>query len=148
MAHERPDVRVTAIDVSQQACAVAAGNAMALGLTLRVLRSDGFASVAEVYHLITANPPYLTDAELAAAQPELHHEPAGALAAGPAGDEAIRRILAEAPAHLRTGGWLLCEVGAGQAANVAELFTRAGFADVECRNDLARIPRVVGGRRI
>ena len=65
--------------------------------------------------MIAANPPYLSEADLAAAPPELAFEPAEALVAGPTGLEAIARIAAEAPEHLEPGGWVLIEVGQGQA---------------------------------
>src|SRR5205085_7963081 len=92
------------------------------------------------------NPPYLSDADLAAAPPELAHEPREALVAGPGGTEALARIADEAPGHLVPGGWLLAEVGAGQADPVRALWRRAGLLEVAARPDLAGIPRVVGGR--
>lgn len=147
LADERPDLGVVAVDVSPRAVAVAASNATANGLTVTVLESDGFAAVAgRRFGLIAANPPYLSDAELEAAEPELAFEPRGALTSGPVGDEAIVRLAAEAPGHLAPGGWLLCEVGAGQAARAVGLFTAAGLVDVSTRADLAGIERVVGGR--
>ncbi len=147
LADERPDLGVVAVDVSPRAVAVAASNATANGLTVTVLESDGFAAVAgRRFGLVAANPPYLSDAELAAAEPELAFEPRGALTSGPVGDEAIARLAAEAPDHLAPGGWLLCEIGAGQAARAVELFRAAGLVDVGTRRDLAGIERVVGGR--
>jgi len=146
LADERPDLAVTAVDVSPAAVAVAASNATANGLTVETLQGDGFAAVAgRRFGLIVANPPYLSDAELEAAEPELGFEPRGALAAGPAGDECIARLAAEAPLHLEPGGWLLCEIGMGQAGRATELLAAAGFAPVEVRRDLAGLDRVVGG---
>ncbi|MCC6833133.1 MAG: peptide chain release factor N(5)-glutamine methyltransferase [Thermoleophilia bacterium] len=146
LADERPDLAVTAVDVSPAAVAVAASNATANGLTVETLRGDGFAAVAgRRFGLIVANPPYRSDAELEAAEPELGFEPRGALAAGPAGDECIARLAAEAPAHLEAGGWLLCEIGMAQAGRATALLAAAGFAPVEVRRDLAGLDRVVGG---
>ena len=147
LADERPDLGVVALDVSPRAVAVAASNATANGLTVTVLESDGFAAVTgRRFGLVAANPPYLSDAELEAAEPELAFEPRGALTSGPAGDEAIARLAAEAPVHLAPGGWLLCEIGAGQSARAQELFRASGLVDVSTRRDLAGIERVVGGR--
>lgn len=146
LADERPDLAVTAVDVSPGALRVAASNATANGLTVEILESDGFAALTgRRFALIAANPPYLSDAELEAADPELAFEPRGALTAGPAGDECIARLAAEAPAHLEPAGWLLCEIGMGQGARATELLEAAGFTAVEVRRDLAGLDRVVGG---
>jgi release factor glutamine methyltransferase len=78
--------------------------------------------------------------------PALRHEPLAALASGPDGLDAIRAIVARAPARLATGGWLLLEHGYDQARAVRALLTQAGFAYVASRRDLAGIERVTGGR--
>ena len=145
LADERPDLVVTGVDRSEDALTVARGNDNVNGVSW--LLSDGFSALGgEQFDVIAANPPYLSDSELAAAPPELHHEPAGALSSGPTGLEATTAIIADAPAHLSPAGWLLIEVGATQGAGVAEMFRVAGFLDVDVRMDYARIPRVVGGR--
>lgn len=147
LAAERPDLAVTAVDVSRAALAVARSNATANGLAVEILESDGFAALAgRRFDMVAANPPYLSDAELEAAEPELGFEPRGALTAGPDGDECIARLAAEAPGHLEPGGWLLCEIGMGQGARAAGLLEAAGFTGVEVRRDLAGLDRVAGGR--
>ena len=149
LADERPDLRITAIDRSPAALALAAANAAATGAggSVAWVPSDGFAALAgRRFDLVAANPPYLSDADLAAAPPELAHEPREALVAGPGGLEALARIAREAPAHLTAGGWLIAEVGAGQADPVQGLWRAAGLVEVSARTDLAGIPRVVGGR--
>jgi release factor glutamine methyltransferase len=80
-------------------------------------------------------------------RPDLRFEPRAALAAGPAGLDDIRRIVAAAPGHLAPGGWLWLEHGFDQAAAVAGLLAEAGFLDIGQRPDLAGILRVSGGRR-
>ncbi len=57
----------------------------------------------------------------------------------------LARVVREAPAHLAAEGILAVEVGAGEAAAVAELFARSGFVDIERKRDYARIERVVSG---
>lgn len=142
---ERPDLVVTGVDRSAAALQVARANDPEG--TVRWVQSDGFAAMPEArFDVIVANPPYLSDDELSAAPPELGFEPHGALVAGPSGDEAYARLVAEAPTHLRPGGWLLVEIGRDHDQRVAALFDAAGFDDVAVRPDLAGIPRVVAGR--
>ncbi len=80
------------------------------------------------------------------AEGDLRHEPQQALTSGGDGLNAIRAIVAAAPAHLAPGGWLLLEHGHDQANAVGELFRDAGFADVGAARDLAGILRVGYGR--
>jgi release factor glutamine methyltransferase len=147
LADEGPEgVAVTALERSPAALAVARANAALVAAEVEWLESDGFAAVAgRRFDLVVANPPYLSQAELDAAPPELTYEPRDALVAGPLGTEALARLAAEAPAHLEPGAWLLSEIGAGQGEAAAAIWREAGFADVEVRPDLAGLPRVVGG---
>jgi release factor glutamine methyltransferase len=148
LADEGRGLRVTALERSEAALAVARANGRRLGLEVEWLASDGFAAVAgRRFAAIAANPPYLSPGELEAAAPELRFEPAEALVAGPTGLEAIARLAAEAPAHLEPGGALLVEVGEGQAGRVAAALAEAGLEGVERRDDLAGVARAVGGRR-
>ena len=147
LADEGPGVAVTALERSPDALAVARGNAAAVAAEVEWLASDGFAAVAgRRFDLVVANPPYLSQAELDDAPPELAYEPRDALVAGPLGTEALARLAAEAPAHLVPGGRLLSEIGAGQGEVAAAIWRDAGFEAVEVRPDLAGLPRAVGGR--
>ncbi len=147
LATEGEGLRVTAVDRSEEALAAARANADAAGAAVELIRSDGFAALAgRVFDAVVANPPYLSDAELAAAPPELAFEPAEALAAGPTGLESIAGILRDAPAHLVPGGWLLMEVGDGQAPAVVAMLRDAGAREAASRDDLAGVARAVGGR--
>lgn len=148
IAQERPDLRVTAVDISEAAIEVARGNAAAAALEVEFIVSDGFSSlVGRTFDVIVANPPYLSEADLEAAPAELGFEPRGALVSGPTGFEALESLAVEAPARLTSEGWMLTELGMGQAAKAAEMWRAAGFVDVEARADLAGIHRMVGGRR-
>lgn len=142
-ALSRP-ARVTAVDASPGALAVAADNARHLQLDIRLIESDWFAQVGEHFHLIASNPPYVAsaDAHLTA----LTHEPLEALTAGADGLDDIRHIINRATDHLFPGGWLLLEHGYDQALQVRELMDRRGFAQVQSRLDLAGIARCSGGR--
>lgn len=149
IARERPTSLVVATDVSDDALAVARANALRLGAYNVAFRcGDLFDAVDPAcrFHLVTANPPYVPAGEIASLQPEIReYEPRLALAAGDDGLDLVRRIVAEAPAHLADRGVVALEVGYGEAAATAALLESAGFADVTVRRDYARIERVVSG---
>ncbi|MFH1870433.1 MAG: 50S ribosomal protein L3 N(5)-glutamine methyltransferase [Pseudomonadota bacterium] len=117
MAHSFPNAAVDAIDISADALVVACRNIADYHLEDRVkaIESDLFAAVeGKRYDLILSNPPYVTTEAMDALPPEYRHEPALALAAGPDGLDIVRRILAEARAHLNPRGVLAVEVGHNQ----------------------------------
>lgn len=146
IARAHPLARVTAIDISEAALAVARGNGERLGLAVEWLGGDWFAPVAERrFDLVLSNPPYIDadDPHMAA----LHHEPEQALTPGLDGLAAIAAIAGEAAAHLHPGGWLLLEHGHRQGAGVQALLQRHGFEQIACRKDLAGRPRCTGGRK-
>jgi len=112
-----PRARVDAVDLSAAALAVARRNVAShrLGDRITLHRGDLFQPVArQRYDLILSNPPYVDAGGMATLPPEYRHEPRMALAAGQDGLDLVRRILAEAPRHLRRGGGLLCEIGRGR----------------------------------
>lgn len=147
LASEGDGLRVTALDRSPDALEAARANGARLGLEVEWIASDGFAAVAgRRFDVIAANPPYLSEADLAAAPPELAFEPVEALVSGPTGLEAIERIAAEAPGHLAPGGWVLVEVGVGQADRVDDLLRASGLGATDRRRDLAGNERTIGGR--
>jgi ribosomal protein L3 glutamine methyltransferase len=117
-AHYFPEAQVDAVDLSADALEVAALNVAEHGLADRVelLHGDLFAPLkGRRYDLILSNPPYVTDAAMAALPDEFLREPAMALGAGADGMDIVRRIVADARAHLNPGGLLLVEVGRNQA---------------------------------
>lgn len=147
LAQERPDLEVTGLDVSADALAIARANADRLGLAVELHESDGFAALGgRRFDVIAANPPYLSEAELAGAPAELAWEPRGALVAGPRGDEAIARLAAQVAGHLTPGGTVVCEIGATQAEAATGHFRAAGLVQVQTRTDLAGLPRAVAAR--
>ncbi|NJC87253.1 MAG: peptide chain release factor N(5)-glutamine methyltransferase [Desulfuromonas sp.] len=151
LAHERPECRVTAIDLSSTALAVAMENARLNGVGERIdfLQADLAALPAGPFALIVANPPYIPTGDLATLMPEVREfEPQLALNGGGDGLDAYRALARQAGAILAPGGWLLVEIGIGQAASVRELLAAAGLAELFISRDLAGIERVVGGRRV
>ncbi len=146
VATERPDLTVTAIDRSPAALAVARANDT--GKDVEWIESDGFSSLSgRTFDLIAANPPYIPEAQMDTLAPELGHEPREALTGGPTGLECYRSITTDAPRHIRPEGWLLCEIGASQAAAVTALMEGAGLTGVQTRRDLAGLDRAIGGHR-
>jgi release factor glutamine methyltransferase len=151
IAHERPDAQVEGIDISPAALALATENAQTLGLAARVTLRQGdlFAlNASRQYDVIVSNPPYIAAGEQATLMPEVRDfEPALALFAGDDGLDCYRALIPAAKGALRNSGYLLVEVGAGQAAAVAELLAVAGYAEIFTNRDLAGIDRVVAGRK-
>jgi release factor glutamine methyltransferase len=152
LAKEFPEAKVTAVDASEDALALAKENAVALGLSGRVtfLKSDWFSAVpesneaAERFELIVSNPPYLTEAEVAEAEAEVRaFEPVSALIAADAGAADLRTIIAGAPAFLSEGGVLALETGIAQHADLLAACAAAGFARSESRQDLTGRDRFV-----
>lgn len=150
LAYERPEWQVTAFDISVAALAVAAENSRGNGVAERITFIEGdLAALPDgPFDLIVANPPYIPAADLAGLMPDVRDfEPRLALDGGVDGLDAYRALAGQAARVLANGGWLLVEVGIGQAAAVQELFGQAGLAEVFASRDLAGIERVVGGRR-
>ena len=144
LQNQRADAQVLAVDASADALAVAQANAQRLGLPVQFQQANWLAGGQGPFDAIVSNPPYIASADphLAA----LTHEPLQALASGTDGLDDIRTIVAQAPAHLRLGGWLLLEHGYDQADAVQALLAAQGFAQVQSRNDLAGIARCTGGQ--
>jgi release factor glutamine methyltransferase len=143
---EHEGARVTAVDVSARALALARENAARTGLAdrLELREGDLLGGVVGPFHLVVANPPYVDEDDLAALEPEVRdHDPRQALVA-PGFTE---RIAAAARDVLRPRGWLVLECGDGQADRVRGLLGELGYEDVVATADLAGIERVVEGRR-
>ncbi len=152
VAAERPDVRVLAVDLSPEACAIAGRNVALLGLDARVTVLAGdlfepFARGAGPADVLVANPPYIPSGELPTLPAEVRDwEPRLAIDGGEDGMALSRRIVAGAPQMLREGGWLVMEIGDGQAPVLARAFRSAGFREIATRRDLAGVERFIGGR--
>ncbi|MFQ5457969.1 MAG: peptide chain release factor N(5)-glutamine methyltransferase, partial [Myxococcota bacterium] len=150
IAHAHRPAKVLAMDRSVRALRIAAKNVARHDLRDRVtLRRADLLARAAPADLILSNPPYVTEKEWQALPPDIRdREPRRALLGGPDGLAVHRRIAAAAAGHLRRGGWIALEVGAGQAKTVAALYEKqAGFTDIRTVADLAGIPRVVAARK-
>jgi release factor glutamine methyltransferase len=149
IAHERPRCQVIAFDLSVAALEVAEHNRKQLGLNnIEFRHSNWFSAMAEneQFHIIAANPPYIAEQDEHLEQGDVRFDPRFALTSGADGLDAIRLIIATAPAHLAVGGWLLLEHGYDQGDAVAALFRQSDFTEVNSHKDLAGQPRLTMGR--
>ncbi len=140
-----PEAAVDAVDRSAEALALARENAAALGLAKRVAFHEGdwFVPLAgRRYDCIVANPPYLSEADWDAAEPEVaNFDPKEALVAPENGTADLVRILREAPAHLKPGGLLALETNVAQHAALAEHTSAPAYASAESEKDYAKRER-------
>ena len=151
VAAERPCWEILATDAAADALAVARRNAARLGLAAVAFRLGDWTKACrrgERFSVIVSNPPYVAEGDPHLVEGDLPWEPRAALVAGPDGLDAIRRLVATAPAHLAPGGWLLLEHGADQGAAVRAILAGAGLDAVHTVRDLAGLERVSGGRSL
>ena len=146
VADEHPDARVTAIDISADALALARENVVRTGLDVELLEHDLRAGLpAGPWDLVVSNPPYVDPEELDTLMSDVRDfEPHLALV-GRGATEAVARA---ASAELAPGAWLVLEVGDGQASATAALVDELGYVDVVTTADLTGRDRVVEGRRV
>ena len=148
LAGALPEAEVHAVDISDEALALARENAARLALSARVefLRGDLMASITHDYDLIVANLPYVPATERATLSREVLHDPEVAVFGGEAGDEIIRQLIAQAPAHLKPGGLLALEIGIGQADALSAIFAEGNYHDISQRHDSAGVTRFLLAR--
>ncbi|HZZ72036.1 MAG TPA: peptide chain release factor N(5)-glutamine methyltransferase [Pirellulales bacterium] len=153
LAKNAPGARLTAIDVSPAALAVAQQNARKHQVLDRIewIESDLFAALAgdRKFDLIASNPPYIASAEMGGLAASVrNHEPRLALEAGPRGSEVIERLIEQAAERLRPSGWLLCEISPQLDAPLRERLLRDQRWELQpTLKDLAGLSRVVQLRR-
>lgn len=152
LAHYRPDVTVTAVDLFPETAEVAEENARRLGVSDRFTVQVGdvtkeIFSPGESFSAIVSNPPYITLEEMKELAPELSYEPRAALTDEGDGLSVIRGVLNTASRHLKTDGLLLMEFGAEQGAVVSHLAREYSFDEVHILKDAAGHDRVLCARR-
>lgn len=151
LAHCLPHGRVTAVEQSADALRYLQENAALNRTPLHIVKGDvldpALAESIRGVDVIVSNPPYLTEADLAALQKEVQFEPRAALDGGQDGLLFYRELPALWQESLNPGGRLLFEIGMGQEAAVSSFLTHAGYENIESFPDLAGISRVVSGMR-
>lgn len=145
--------QVIGLDISTDALQVALENATKLNLNNKAIfrKSDIFSNVKEdeKFDLIISNPPYIPPSEKINIQEEVTFDPELALyTSDEKGLEFYEKITAGAPKNLNKGGYLIFELGIGQASDVQELMESEGFSNIEIQKDLAGIERVIWGRLV
>lgn len=147
IASERPEARVIATDVSQEALDVARRNAAQLRLpNVEFRRGNWFDPVqSERFDLIVSNPPYVAENDPDLASEVRRHEPALALFSGVTGLDAIVVLTRGATTQLQRNGWLAVEHGWKQGRAVRDLLVRQGYTHVRSHPDLAGHERVTEG---
>ena len=145
LACQDPGFRVTAVDVSPAALAVARANAERLEVQNQItfVESDLFQKISGTYKVICSNPPYIKKSELSALAPEVAAEPALALDGGLDGLDFYRRIFNQAASFLEQPGFVVLEIGWDQAGDVRRLGEEAGFTWLETVKDYGGHDRVV-----
>jgi release factor glutamine methyltransferase len=153
IAHEIPSALGWAVDISAAALEVASENASRHGVIERILfaRSNLLDCFPRTpcFNFILCNPPYVAFGECDRLPSEVrNHEPHEALFGGESGLEVYRRLIPEVASRLFAGGYLLLEVGIGQAQQVGQLIEKETLSLLEVINDLQGIPRCLVGRKI
>lgn len=149
IAHQRPDLHVSALDVSPAALAVAQENASRHlpAAKVKFYCSNWYTALSELqFQTIVSNPPYIVANDAHLQQGDLRFEPVDALTDHADGLSAYRHIIGQAYMHLLADGWILLEHGYDQAEAVRDLLIKARFTEVQSWLDLAGIERVSGGK--
>ena len=142
--HHVPRSTAVGVDISQAAIDIAAANARCnkVGDRFTMKLADVYNDIDGEFDLIVSNPPYIPDSDLATLQAEVgEFEPHSALFGGEDGLDVVRRIVADAPRFLKKGGYILIEIGFGQAAGVKELFDAEIWEEIGFIRDLQGIER-------
>jgi release factor glutamine methyltransferase len=148
LATELPRAELWGTDISAAALEIARINAARLQLAerVRLLQADLLDGAETELDFVVSNPPYVGEGEADKVQREVRKfEPKEAVFAGPQGMDVIARLIPQANAHLKSGGWLAMEIGYTQEMPVRALLQ--GWAEVRSIPDLQGIPRVVAARK-
>jgi release factor glutamine methyltransferase len=148
LAKEFSEAEIFAVDISEDALALARENAERLGLNQRVRfkKSNLLRDIEGTFDLIVANLPYIAARDRRILSREVLHDPEGALFSGKRGDELVRELIGQAPARLRPGGMLALEVGLGQGEALFSTLAGKNYRDICLKNDYSGRPRFLFAR--
>lgn len=148
LMHMTKEIVGVGSDISKQALIVAKENAKANEVEVEWVRSDLFLSLTGVYDVIVANPPYIPTGVIDTLMPEVRDfEPRAALDGKEDGLYFYEKIVAESGPYLKSGGYLMFEIGHDQGEAVSALMKQAGYEQVRVIRDLAGLNRVVCARK-
>jgi len=145
------DCKIVASDISGHALENGRLNAGRHGALDKIefIESDLFSDISGKFDIIVSNPPYIARFEFDTLQEEVLKEPGIALDGGADGLDFYRRIVQDAPGHLKPGGCILFEIGFGQAGEVRKIIEASGiFKVIEIKKDFNGIDRVVIARKV
>ena len=148
LAAEFPEAEIVAVDISDDALALARENAGRLGLVDRVkfLPSNLLENVAGTFDLIIANLPYVSKEQRQTLSREVLHDPEVALFAGARGDELVRELVMQAPSRLRPRGMLALEIGIGQSEMLVAALAEKNYRDIWTEKDYSGVTRFLFAR--
>lgn len=143
-----PEARLTAVDVSDDALALAKENSARFGLGERIqfVKCDFFCGLAGQFDVIVANLPYVGRQDRDTLAREVLHDPEVALFGGEKGEELVRALIDQAPGSLLPYGLLALEIGIGQADALRAALEAKNYHDIESKNDYSGIPRFLLAR--
>ena len=148
LAVKFPEAEILAVDISDDALALAQENAFRLKLVDRVrfLKSNLFEKVDGTFDLVVANLPYISTQDHDTLSREVLHDPAVALFASARGDELVRELIAQAPSQLRPGGMLALEIGIGQSEALLSALAGKNYRDICSKTDYSGVTRFLFAR--
>jgi release factor glutamine methyltransferase len=148
LAAKFPEAKILAVDISDDALALAQENAAMLNLKDRVqfLKSRLLENVEGSFDLIVANLPYISTHDRRTLSREVLHDPQVALFAGKRGDELVRELIDEAPTRLHPGGLLALEIGLGQSETLLSALAEKNYRDICSKNDYNGVTRFIFAR--
>lgn len=146
IAKEKPQWRITAVDISLEALKIAQKNANKNNIdNVMFIQSNWFSSLSNKFEIIVSNPPYIDANDPHLLREEIRYEPRGALVANNNGFADIENIIAKARNYLQSNGQLFVEHGYEQGARVRDLFAHYGYQSIKTFQDLAGLERITCG---
>jgi release factor glutamine methyltransferase len=148
LAAKFPDTELVAVDISDDALALAHANAARLNLSDRVrfVKSNLLENVKGTFDLIVANLPYVSTQDRGVVSREVLHDPEIAVFAGARGDELVRELISQARSKLRPGGLLTLEIGIGQSEALLSAMAGKNYRDISSKTDYNGVTRFLFAR--
>jgi release factor glutamine methyltransferase len=148
LAMKFPEAEILAVDISDDALALARENTASLQASdrVRLVKSNLLENVEGAFDLIVANLPYISSQQRHTLSREVLHDPEIALFASARGDELVREVIAQAPPHLRPGGMLALEIGLDQSEALLSALAEKNYRDIYSKTDYSGVTRFLFAR--